>query len=95
MNVTVLKCSTRPILELNEKIRILHADYDSAFLKITKQYLELKRAREAHGGRILVESQAGKGTTFVVHIPIEQDSEPTKDFIVDLRKPEVDAKVVE
>ena len=50
----------------------------------------MERAR----GRILVESQTGKGTTFIVAIPIEAQ-EQNKDFMVSLPKTEVHVKVGE
>jgi PAS domain S-box-containing protein len=53
-----------------------------------------KRFIEAHGGKILVESQAGKGTTFVLNIPIKAQ-EQNNDFIVSLPRTEVDVKVGE
>ena len=40
MNETVVESSTKAILDLNEKVRVLHVDDDSGFLKISKQCLE-------------------------------------------------------
>jgi CheY-like chemotaxis protein len=40
MNRTVVESSAKAILDLNEKIRVLHVDDDSGFLKISKQCLE-------------------------------------------------------
>lgn len=53
-----------------------------------------KRFVDAHGGRILVKSQTGKGTTFIVTIPIKAQ-EQNKDFIVSLPRTEVDVEVGE
>jgi PAS domain S-box-containing protein len=43
-----------------------------------------KRLIEAHGGKISVVSDIGKGTTFTIAIPIEQDVEQVENVIVDL-----------
>jgi signal transduction histidine kinase len=43
-----------------------------------------RRLIEAHGGKILVESTVGKGTTFSVTVPIEPKIEETRDFWVNL-----------
>jgi PAS domain S-box-containing protein len=43
MNETVAESSTKVVLDLNEKIRVLHVDDDPGFLKITKQCLEMQR----------------------------------------------------
>jgi signal transduction histidine kinase len=39
---------------------------------------------EAHGGTISVESTVGKGTTFRINVPIEPETEETKDIWVNL-----------
>ena len=54
-----------------------------------------KRLIEAHRGKILVESSSGKGTNFIIDIPIEQDSKQNEDFVATLSKTEVDTKVLE
>jgi len=36
MNRTVVESSAKAILDLNEKVRVLHVDDDSGFLKISK-----------------------------------------------------------
>jgi signal transduction histidine kinase len=43
-----------------------------------------RRLIEAHGGKILVESTVGKGTTFSVTVPIEPKIEETRDVWVNL-----------
>jgi signal transduction histidine kinase len=43
-----------------------------------------KRIVEAHGGKIIVESQVDKGTTFTVTIPLEHELEKTQNLFVDL-----------
>jgi PAS domain S-box-containing protein len=43
-----------------------------------------KRLVEAHGGKIRVESQVGKGTAFIIAIPIKPESEETEDVMVNL-----------
>lgn len=44
MNETVVESSAKAVLDLNEKIRVLHVDDDPGILKITKQCLEMQRS---------------------------------------------------
>jgi DNA-binding NtrC family response regulator len=46
MNETVVESSAKEVLDLNEKIRVLHVDDDPGLLKITKQCLEMQRSIE-------------------------------------------------
>jgi PAS domain S-box-containing protein len=43
-----------------------------------------RRLIEAHNGKIRVESQIGKGTTFIITIPIEYEREKNEDVLVNL-----------
>jgi PAS domain S-box-containing protein len=44
MSGTVVESSAKAILDLNEKVRVLHVDDDSGFLKISKQCLEMEQS---------------------------------------------------
>ena len=41
MSETVVESSAQAVVDLNEKIRVLHVDDEIEFLKITKQCLEM------------------------------------------------------
>ena len=44
-----------------------------------------KRIVEAHGGRILVETEKGKGTTFTIVLPLTKIAEKNVEFCIDER----------
>jgi PAS domain S-box-containing protein len=88
MDETVVESSAKPILDLNEKIRVLHVDDDSGLLKITKQCLEMEASVQVDTA-ISVEEAFKKMEKEKYDVIISDYKMPTKDgleFLKELRE---------
>jgi DNA-binding NtrC family response regulator len=88
MNETAVESSAKLVLDLNEKIRVLHVDDDSSFLKITKQCIEMEAPVQVDTA-ISVEEALKKLEKERYDVIVSDYQMPTKDgleFLKELRE---------
>ena len=88
MNETAVESSAKLVLDLNEKIRVLHVDDDSSFLKSTKQCIEMEAPVQVDTA-ISVEEASKKLEKERYDVIVSDYQMPTKDgleFLKELRE---------